>query len=153
MNDDKSTDFSRKEREIEKEGSLAYYARFQGGGKTEHAVQGLDNVQKTPVLCVKHIRISSMLLASESQFFHKLFTNGMMESNQNIISLQVSEEEVEPVLEIINFIYNGEFSKLDPKDLLTTLLTADKYEVSRAIIECGELLFKSEMTLETALIL
>lgn len=52
--------------------------------------------------------------------------------------------------EIINFIYNGEFSKLDPKNLLTTLLTADKYEVTRAISECGELLFKSEMTLETA---
>uniref|UniRef100_A0A8I6XE66 BTB domain-containing protein n=2 Tax=Hordeum vulgare subsp. vulgare TaxID=112509 RepID=A0A8I6XE66_HORVV len=140
--DDRLADFSRHARKA--------YVRLQEEGKIDNAGKGLDNVQKTPVPQVQHIRVSAMLLASESQFFHKLFTNGMKESNQNVIELQVSEAELEPVLEIIKFIYNGEFSKLDPKSLLATLLAADKYEVTTAISECGELLLNSEMTLGTA---
>lgn len=110
------------------------------------------NGDNAAILQVKEIIVSCILLASESIFFHKLFSNGMKESVEDVVSVQLFEEELEPFEEIIYFIYKSQFRKVDPKSLLSIAVTADKFQVTRAINHCKSLMLELQMTLEAAIL-
>ncbi|VAI60091.1 unnamed protein product [Triticum turgidum subsp. durum] len=76
----------------------------------------------------------------------------MRESVDRVVHQQLSEEELEPFEDIINFIYKAKFSKLDPKSLLSVVMAADKFEVNQAMKQSIEFMLESELNLEAAVL-
>lgn len=106
----------------------------------------------TPCLRVKHIHVSSLLLASKSPYFYKLFTNGMQESKLKEITLRITDYEDEALPELLHFIYSGMFKTSDPVLLLKVMRVADKFEVVDCMSYCSQLLISLPMTKEFALL-
>ncbi|KAF9685890.1 hypothetical protein SADUNF_Sadunf03G0101600 [Salix dunnii] len=122
------------------------------------------------VLRVKSIYISSAILAAKSLFFHKLFLNGMKESEQRDVTVQIhaSDEadltlfssscicsrgtEEEALLDLLNFMYSNTLSATQATALLDVLLVADKFKVASCMRYCSRLLRNIPMTCESALL-
>ncbi|KAI5009278.1 hypothetical protein ZWY2020_011373 [Hordeum vulgare] len=106
----------------------------------------------TPVLRVKTIYISSVVLAANSPFFLKLFSNGMKESDQRHLTLQIADSEETVMMELLRFMYTGKLAATEPNLLLDILTAADKFEVLACMRRCSQLLTNLPMTRETALL-
>ncbi|XP_044949704.1 BTB/POZ domain-containing protein At2g46260-like [Hordeum vulgare subsp. vulgare] len=107
-----------------------------------------------PVLRVKTVYINSVVLAANSPFFRKIFSNGMKESDQRHITLQVADSGTEEtvIMEILSFMYTGKLSTTEPNLLLDILMAADKFEVLACMRHCNQLLTNLPMTRESALL-
>lgn len=130
---------------------------LQEEGETELARKELGNVATEiepakDILRVKEISVSSVIVASESPYFLKLFCNGMKESGQNIVSMRVTEIEAEALEELIHYIYKEKFKRTDPHHLLNILVASDKYQVNKAAKFCVESMLNSEITTESAIL-
>ncbi|XP_044949705.1 BTB/POZ domain-containing protein At2g46260-like isoform X1 [Hordeum vulgare subsp. vulgare] len=108
----------------------------------------------TPVLRVKTIYISSVVLAANSPFFLKLFSNGMKESDQRHLTLQIADSGTDEtvMMELLRFMYTGKLAATEPNLLLDILTAADKFEVLACMRRCSQLLTNLPMTRETALL-
>ncbi|KAM7491454.1 hypothetical protein LguiA_034375 [Lonicera macranthoides] len=104
------------------------------------------------VLRVKTIHISSPILAAKSPFFYKLFSNGMIESEQRHVTLRVHASEEAALMELLNFMYSNTLSTTTPSALLDVLMAADKFEVASCMRYCSHLLRNLPMTCESALL-
>ncbi|KAK2966468.1 hypothetical protein RJ640_018997 [Escallonia rubra] len=103
------------------------------------------------VIQVKTIHISSPILAAKSPFFYKLFSNGMRESEQRHVTLQIHASEEAALMDLLNFIYSGTLSTTTPPALLNVLMAADKFEVASCMRYCSWLLRNLPMTRDSAL--
>ncbi|CAA2961425.1 BTB POZ domain-containing POB1-like isoform X1 [Olea europaea subsp. europaea] len=104
------------------------------------------------VIRVKTLHISSPILAANSPFFKKLFSNGMMESEQRHVTLRINASEEAALMEILNFMYSNTLSATTAPPLLDVLMAADKYEVDSCMRHCSRLLRNLPMTTESALL-
>ncbi|CAI9279077.1 unnamed protein product [Lactuca saligna] len=107
----------------------------------------------TPLVArVKTIHISSPILAAKSPFFYKLFSNGMKESEEPNVNLQINASEEAAFMELLNFIYSNTLTSTSAHALLDVLMAADKFEVSSCMKQCSSLLRNLPMTHELALL-
>ncbi|CAA0838941.1 BTB/POZ domain-containing protein POB1 [Striga hermonthica] len=104
------------------------------------------------VLRVKTVHISSPILAAKSPFFYKLFSNGMMESEQRHVTLRINASEETALMELLNFMYSSTLNSDTAPSLLDVLMAADKFEVASCMRYCSHLLRKLPMTPESALL-
>ncbi|GAA0174275.1 hypothetical protein LIER_27702 [Lithospermum erythrorhizon] len=101
---------------------------------------------------VKTFHISSPILAAKSLFFSKLFSKGMMESEQKSFTLRINASEEAAFLELLNFMYSNKLSVFTPSAVLNVLMAADKFEVASCTWYCSHLLHSFPMTPESALV-
>ncbi|KAG7553378.1 BTB/POZ domain [Arabidopsis thaliana x Arabidopsis arenosa] len=120
-------------------------------GGEDHEIERVTN--NTSVLRVNELHISSAILAAKSPFFLKLFSNGMLESEQKQMTLKIDASEEAAVMELLNFMYSNSLSVTAPSALLDVLMAADKFEVASCMNYCSQLLLKMPMTLDSALLL
>ncbi|CAH9117102.1 unnamed protein product [Cuscuta europaea] len=121
----------------------------------EEAAQGNDsssNMDCSSVLEVKTIHISSPILAAKSPFFYKLLSNGVGESEQRHVTLQIHASEEVAFMDLLKFMYGNMLSTTTPTALLDVLMAADKFEVASCMRYCSRLLRDLPMTCETALL-
>ncbi|KAL7606662.1 hypothetical protein Lser_V15G15733 [Lactuca serriola] len=118
----------------------------------EQSLNHLDHIVDDNVARVKTIHISSPILAAKSRFFYKLFSNGMKESEQPNVNLQINASEEAAFMELLNFIYSNTLTSTSAPALLDVLMAADKFEVSSCMRNCSNLLRNLPMTTESALL-
>ncbi|XP_022959035.1 BTB/POZ domain-containing protein POB1-like [Cucurbita moschata] len=119
----------------------------------DEAANGNDlNLDSSTVTRVKTLHISSPILAAKSPFFYKLFSNGMKESDQRLVTLRISASEEAALMELLNFMYCNSLSVTKAPALLDVLMAADKYEVSSCMRYCSRELRLLPMTPESALV-
>ncbi|KAL7606661.1 hypothetical protein Lser_V15G15732 [Lactuca serriola] len=109
----------------------------------------------TPLVArVKTIHISSPILAAKSPFFYKLFSNGMKDSEQRKlhVNLRINDSEEAPFMELLNFIYSNTLTSTSAPALLDVLMAADKFKVVSCMRHCSNLLRNLPMTPESALL-
>ncbi|XP_073288722.1 BTB/POZ domain-containing protein POB1-like isoform X1 [Primulina huaijiensis] len=104
------------------------------------------------VLKVEMLHISSPILAAKSPFFYKLFSNGMMESEQRHVTLRISASEEAALMELLNFMYSNTLTVTTAPAILDVLMAADKFEVASCMRHCSRLLRNLPMTPESALL-
>ncbi|CAA0842539.1 BTB/POZ domain-containing protein [Striga hermonthica] len=104
------------------------------------------------VLRVKTLHISSPILAAKSPFFYKLFSNGMMESEQRHVTLRICASEENALMELLNFMYSNTLAANTTTALLDVLMAADKFEVASCMRYCSRRLRNLPMTPESALL-
>ncbi|GAA0160729.1 hypothetical protein LIER_17219 [Lithospermum erythrorhizon] len=104
------------------------------------------------ILQVKTLHISSPILAAKSPFFYKLFSNGMLESEQRLVTLRINASEENALMELLNFMYSNTLTTNSAPALLDVLMAADKFEVASCMRHCSRLLRNLPMTPESALL-
>ncbi|XP_022858797.1 BTB/POZ domain-containing protein POB1-like isoform X4 [Olea europaea var. sylvestris] len=104
------------------------------------------------VIRVKTLHISSPILAAKSPFFYKLFSNGMMESEQRHVTLRINALEEAALMELLNFMYSNTLTATTAPALLDVLMAADKFEVASCMRHCSRMLRNLPMTPESALL-
>ncbi|XP_022147170.1 BTB/POZ domain-containing protein POB1-like [Momordica charantia] len=110
------------------------------------------NLDSSPVVRVKTLHISSPILAAKSPFFYKLFSNGMKESDERLVTLRINASEEAALMELLNFMYSNTLSVTTAPALLDVLMAADKYEVSSCMRYCSRQLRTMPMTPLSALL-
>ncbi|CAN4099503.1 unnamed protein product [Withania somnifera] len=110
------------------------------------------NCDSPRVMKVKTLHISSPILAAKSPFFYKLFSNGMRESEQRQVTLQINASEEAALMELLNFMYSNTLTTNRVPALLDVLMAADKFEVASCMRYCSRLLHNLPMTPESALL-
>ncbi|KAF9622727.1 hypothetical protein IFM89_032907 [Coptis chinensis] len=121
----------------------------------EEAADNNDSSRSMVYSVVSRIRtlhISSPILAAKSPFFYRLFSNGMIESEERHVTLRINASEEAALLELLNFIYSNTLSVTTAPSLLDVLMAADKFEVASCMRYCIQLLQKLAMTPESALL-
>ncbi|XP_015162622.1 BTB/POZ domain-containing protein POB1-like isoform X2 [Solanum tuberosum] len=103
-------------------------------------------------LRVRTLHISSPILAAKSRFFYKLFSNGMKESEQRNITIQIHASEEAALMDLLNFMYSNTFQATTPTAVLDVMMVADKFEVASCMKYCSHLLRNLRMTTESALL-
>ncbi|KAK1286111.1 BTB/POZ domain-containing protein POB1 [Acorus calamus] len=116
---------------------------------------GTSDEDKDVALRVKKIHINSAILAGKSQFFRKLFSNGMRESDPLYIgTVRIDSSEEANFMELLCFMYGGKLSSTMTKSfvaLLDLMFLADKFDVISCVGVCGQFLCYFPMTMESAL--
>ncbi|KAL8539417.1 hypothetical protein ACS0TY_001147 [Phlomoides rotata] len=98
---------------------------------------------------VKTIHINSLILAARSQFFRKLFSNGMLESGQKLVTLRIQNSEEDSLIDLLKYAYSNNLPTTF-HTLLDLLVIADKFEVASCSRDCTQLLQNLPMTCESA---
>ncbi|XBI83614.1 BTB/POZ domain-containing protein At2g46260-like isoform X2 [Triticum dicoccoides] len=119
-------------------------------GDDEEGIDSSCTVMGTPILQVKTIHVSSVILAAKSSFFLKLFSNGMKESGQTQATVRIADSEENAFMELLGFMYSGKLTPTEPTLLLDILMAADKFEVVSCMKLCGQRLIDLPMNLESA---
>ncbi|VAI21024.1 unnamed protein product [Triticum turgidum subsp. durum] len=119
-------------------------------GGDEEDIDTSCTVMGTPIIQVKTIHVSSVILAAKSSFFLKLFSNGMKESGQTQATVRVADSEEKAFMELLGFMYSGKLIPTEPTLLLDILMAADKFEVVSCMKLCGQRLIDLPMNLELA---
>ncbi|XP_044477257.1 BTB/POZ domain-containing protein POB1-like [Mangifera indica] len=122
------------------------------GEEATHSNDSSWSMDCSTVLRVKTVHISSPILAAMSPFFYKLFSNGMRESEQRHVTLQIHASEEAALMDLLNFMYTRTLSTTTPTALLDVLMAADKFEVASCMRYCSRLLRDLPMTCESALL-
>ncbi|GER26468.1 BTB/POZ/Kelch-associated protein [Striga asiatica] len=82
----------------------------------------------------------------------RLFSNGMMESEQRYVTLRINASEEAALMELMNFMYSSKLNADTAPALLDVLMAADKFEVASCMRHCSRLLRNLPMTTESALL-
>ncbi|KAL1540198.1 Boi protein, variant 2 [Salvia divinorum] len=77
------------------------------GDEAVHSDDSNWSEDGSKVIRVKTLHISSPILAAKSPFFYKLFSNGMMESEQRHVTLRINASEEAALMELLNFMYSN----------------------------------------------
>ncbi|KAK6918278.1 BTB/Kelch-associated [Dillenia turbinata] len=122
------------------------------GDEATHSNDSTWSMDCSTVVRVKTLHISSPILAAKSPFFYKLFSNGMRESEQRLVTLRINASEEAALMELLNFMYSNTLSTTTAPALLDILMAADKFEVASCMRYCSRLLRNIPMTPESALL-
>ncbi|CAH2069258.1 unnamed protein product [Thlaspi arvense] len=95
----------------------------ESGGEVDTEYHSLGMTTDTSVLRATELHISSLISAAKSPFFYKMFSNGMLESEQKHLTLQIDVSEEAAVMELLKFMYSN--SALLLLGLPSTLFMAD----------------------------
>ncbi|KAL8543516.1 hypothetical protein ACS0TY_004168 [Phlomoides rotata] len=98
---------------------------------------------------VKSIHINSLILAARSPFFRKLFSNGMLESEQKNVTLRIDTSEEASLMDLLKYVYSNNLPT-SLNGLLDLLVRADKFEVASCLRDCTRSLQNLPMTCESA---
>ncbi|KAL9369429.1 hypothetical protein Peur_040628 [Populus x canadensis] len=128
---------------------LDFHQRGDAAGPSSDSSWSMDC---STVLRVKSVHISSAILAAKSLFFHELFLNGIKESAQRDVTIQIHASEEEALMDLLNFMYSNNLSASRATALLDVLLAADKFKVASCMRYCSKLLRNIPMTCESALL-
>ncbi|KAK9051399.1 hypothetical protein SSX86_028026 [Deinandra increscens subsp. villosa] len=101
---------------------------------------------------VKTLHVSSPILAARSPFFHKLFSNGMRESEQRDVTLRINASEEAAFMELLNFMYSNNLTLTTAEVVLDVLLAANKFDVASCMRHCSRLLTNLPMKPESVLV-
>ncbi|KAJ8539376.1 hypothetical protein K7X08_013628 [Anisodus acutangulus] len=123
-----------------------------GDGEASKSIDSSTNMNSAIALRVRTVHISSPILAAKSPFFYKLFSNGMRESEQRHVTVQVHASEEAAFMDLLNFMYTNTLFTITPTALLDVLMAADKFEVASCMRHCSRLLRNLPMTCESALL-
>ncbi|KAK1270939.1 BTB/POZ domain-containing protein POB1 [Acorus gramineus] len=115
------------------------------------------NPDNNPPSRTRPIHVNSAILAAKSPFFHRLFSNGMLESSipTSPVSLPIHSSEEPTLLDLLRYIYSGTLpfpTTRNPFALLNLLVAADKFEVTSCVSYCVTLLLRLPMTSDSALV-
>ena len=80
-----------------------------------------------------------MILAAYSDYFYAMFTNGMKETNQEVIELRDESMSSETFKQIIEFIYSGHL-RINSENVFQVLAAADHLQVTSVLQECSDFL-------------
>ncbi|KAG5228285.1 BTB/POZ domain-containing protein [Salix suchowensis] len=128
---------------------LDFHERGDAAGPSSDSSWSMDC---STVLRVKSIHISSAILAAKSLYFHELFLNGIKESAQRDVTIQIHAAEEEALMDLLNFMYSNNLSANQATALLDVLLAAHKFKVASCMRYCSKLLRKIPMTCESSLL-
>ncbi|KAK4354596.1 hypothetical protein RND71_026790 [Anisodus tanguticus] len=123
-----------------------------GDGEASKSTDSSTHMNSAIALRVRTVHISSPILAAKSPFFYKLFSNGMRESEQRHVTVQVHASEEAAFMDLLNFMYTNTLFTITPTALLDVLMAADKFEVASCMRHCSRLLRNLPMTCESALL-
>ncbi|KAL8543508.1 hypothetical protein ACS0TY_004162 [Phlomoides rotata] len=98
---------------------------------------------------VKTVHINSLILAARSTFFRKLFSNGMLESEQKNATLRINTSEEASLMDLLKYVYSNNLPT-SLNGLLDLLVRADKFEVASCLRDCTRSLQNLPMTYESA---
>ena len=73
-----------------------------------------------------------MVLAAYSDYFYAMFTNGMKESNQEVIELRDESMSSEMLKQIIDYIYSGHL-RINSENVFEVLAAADHLQVTSVL--------------------
>ncbi|KAM3289829.1 BTB/POZ domain-containing protein POB1 [Capsicum chacoense] len=132
--------------------SIAQTANHPGDGEASKSTDSSTNMDSATGLQIRSIHISSPILAAKSPFFYKLFSNGMRESEQRHVTVQIHASEEAAFMDLLKFMYSNTLSTITPSALLDVLMAADKFEVASCMRHCSRLLRNLPMTCESALL-
>ncbi|XP_060206914.1 BTB/POZ domain-containing protein POB1-like [Lycium barbarum] len=110
------------------------------------------NMDSSKSLHVRTLHISSPILAAKSRFFYKVFSNGMKESEQRHVTIQIHASEEAGFMDLLKFMYSNTLTTTRPTVVLDLLMAADKFEVKSCMRYCSRLLWSLRMTCESALL-
>ena len=82
-----------------------------------------------------------MVLAAYSDYFYAMFTNGMKETNQEVIELGDESISSETFKHIIDYIYSG-YLDINTENVFQVLAVADHLQVTSVLQECCDFLKK-----------
>nr|GLL40575.1 BTB/POZ domain-containing protein POB1-like isoform X1 [Ipomoea trifida]GMC67428.1 BTB/POZ domain-containing protein POB1-like isoform X1 [Ipomoea batatas]GMD64934.1 BTB/POZ domain-containing protein POB1-like isoform X1 [Ipomoea batatas]GME02985.1 BTB/POZ domain-containing protein POB1-like isoform X1 [Ipomoea batatas]GME17203.1 BTB/POZ domain-containing protein POB1-like isoform X1 [Ipomoea batatas] len=137
--------------ENQDESVVAMIEEVQSGDEAPNSEDSDWNMDSR-VTKVKTLHISSPILAAKSPFFYKLFSNGMKESEQRQVTLQIHASEEAALMELLNFMYSNSLTTTSAPALLDILMAADKFEVASCMRYCSRQLRNLPMTPESALL-
>ncbi|XP_059285504.1 BTB/POZ domain-containing protein POB1-like isoform X2 [Lycium ferocissimum] len=123
-----------------------------GDGEASKSTDSSTNMDSSTALRLRTIHISSPILAAKSPFFYKLFSNGMKESVQRLVTVQIHASEEAAFMDLLYFMYCNTLPTITPTALLDVLMAADKFEVASCMRHCSRLLRNLPMTCESALL-
>ena len=80
-----------------------------------------------------------IVLAGSSDYFHAMFTDGMKESNQELIELQDESISPDALKIIMDSIYTGDL-RVNEENVFEVLAAADHLQVTSAVQQCCDFL-------------
>ena len=80
-----------------------------------------------------------MVLAAYSDYFYVMFTNGMKETNQEVIEVRDESMSSETFKQIIDYIYSGHL-RINRENVFQVLAAADHLQVTSVLQECSDFL-------------
>ncbi|CAN6830256.1 hypothetical protein Bca4012_028435 [Brassica carinata] len=137
---------------LDEEGGEAMVEEETLSGDDDASSEPNWGMDKSTVVNVKELHISSPILAAKSPFFYKLFSNGMRESEQRHVTLRITAQEEGALMELLNFVYSNSLTVTTAPALLDVLMAADKFEVASCMRYCSRLLRNMPMTPDSALL-
>ncbi|OAY62211.1 BTB/POZ domain-containing protein POB1 [Manihot esculenta] len=138
--------------ENQDEEAVAMIEESPSGDEAADFNESASSMDCSSIVRVKTLHISSPILAAKSPFFYKLFSNGMMESEQRHVTLRINASEEAALMDLLNFMYSSTLSNTTAPGLLDVLMAADKFEVASCMRYCSRLLRNMAMTPESALL-
>jgi len=103
---------------------------------------------------IEKVHVSSVILAAHSNYFMRLFSNGMIESNSESATVQVTEEEKVGIQELIRYMYTGRLGEpIDAEATITLLCLADRFAISSCMEPLAKVLKQFPSTLNGCLLL
>ena len=80
-----------------------------------------------------------MVLAAYSDYFYAMFTNGIKETNQEVIEVRDESMSSETFKQIIDYIYSG-YLRINRENVFQVLAAADHLQVTSVLQECSDFL-------------
>ena len=80
-----------------------------------------------------------IVLAANSDYFHAMFTDGMKESNQEVIELKDESITPDPFKIVMDSIYTGDL-RVNEENVFEVLVAADHLQVTTVVQRCSDFL-------------
>ena len=80
-----------------------------------------------------------MILSAYSDYFFAMFTNGMKETDEEVIELRDESMSSETFKQLIDYIYSG-YLRINRENVFQVLAAADHLQVTSVLQECSDFL-------------
>lgn len=98
---------------------------------SDRLLQFQVNTDNEPNSGRTQLHVSSVLLAAHSEYFMRLFCNGMSESRSEVVVIHVTEEEKLGLQNLIEYMYTGHLREpLNAETTVMLLCLADRFAIS-----------------------
>eukprot|EP01018_Ginkgo_biloba_P019076 Gb_40761 [translate_table: standard] len=100
------------------------------------------------------MHVSSVILSAHSNYFMRLFSNGMSESSTRTITIKVTEEEKQGLYNLLEYMYTGRLREpSDTENTITLLCLADRFAISSCMESLADILKRFPSTLNDCLLI